>query len=223
MEIQRNDVRLRVWGDLACFTRPEMKVERVSYDVMTPSAARNILQCIAWKPSFDWIITQIDVLKPVLWTSVRRNEVGEVISVSNVTSAMKKGAGTLGMYVEENRQQRASLLLRDVEYIIHARLTLTGRASKDESETKFLEIFRRRASKGQCFLQPYLGCREFAAYFELVENGSTISTVSDSRDLGWMIYDLCYTGREITPTFFHAALNHGVVQVPSPYSEEIRA
>lgn len=216
-------IKLRVWGDYACFTRPEMKVERVSYDVMTPSAARNILQAILWKPSFDWEIIQIDVVKPVRWCSVRRNEVGAVISSNTVKTVMKTNSGHLGLYVEEERQQRAGMFLRDVEYVIHARIKLTTHAGQNESVTKFSEIFKRRASKGQCFSQPYLGCREFAAFFELItEEAKLPQTISDTRDLGWMLYDLDYSVDEIKPCFFRGVLADGKLKVPSPQSKDIR-
>ncbi|HEY9784254.1 MAG TPA: type I-C CRISPR-associated protein Cas5c [Candidatus Obscuribacterales bacterium] len=217
-----NAIKLRVWGDFACFTRPEMKVERVSYEVMTPSAARNILQCILWKPSFDWVVTQIDVLKPIRWALIRRNEVGQVIPMGSATSAMKSGTGRLALYVEDDRQQRAGLLLRDVEYLIHAQVQLTHRASADENIVKFIEIFKRRAEKGQCFTQPYLGCREFTAYFELVNGDSTErKPIEDSKDLGWMLHDLDFTGEEVIPGFFHAHLQSGRLLVPRFDSQEI--
>ena len=146
--------RLKVWGENACFTRPEMKVERVSYDVMTPSAARGILEAILWKPAIRWQVTRIDVLKPIRWTSVRRNEVGAVMSPR-----------TNGLFVEDQRQQRAGLFLRDVAYVIHAFFEMTDKAGAEDNVKKFEEMFMRRAEKGQCFHRPYLGCREFAAQF----------------------------------------------------------
>ena len=216
-------IKLRVWGDYACFTRPEMKVERVSYDVMTPSAARNILQAILWKPSFDWEITQIDVVKPVQWFSVRRNEVGAVISANTVQTAMKTNSGRLALYIEEERQQRAGMFLRDVEYVIHARIRLTEHAGSDESVTKFSEIFKRRAFKGQCFSQPYLGCREFAAFFVLLGEGIELPpSISDTQDLGWMLFDLDYSEDEIKPCFFRGLMEDGKLRIPSSQSQEIR-
>ncbi|RLB01594.1 MAG: type I-C CRISPR-associated protein Cas5, partial [Deltaproteobacteria bacterium] len=141
-----NPFRLKVWGANACFTRPEMKVERVSYDVMTPSAARGIFEAILWKPAIRWIITQIDVLKPIKWDSVRRNEVGAVMSPKSKC-----------LYIEKERQQRAGLILKDVEYIIHAYFELTERAGDSDNVTKFEQMFLRRAKKGQCYHRPYLG------------------------------------------------------------------
>ena len=217
-----NTVCLRVWGDYACFTRPEMKVERVSYDVMTPSAARGVLEAILWKPQIVWRVTQIDVLKPIRWTSVRRNEVASVISTDNVKTAMKRGKGTLGLYADEDRQQRAALILRDVDYLIHARFDLTAQAGSDDTLAKYAVMFLRRAEKGQCFNQPYLGCREFSAAFTKVDlAGSLPEPIANSHDLGWMLYDLEYQGSEPRPCFFRAQLDHGTMQVPEWNSEEI--
>jgi len=219
----KNRVKLRVWGDFACFTRPEMKVERVSYEVMTPSAARNILQAILWKPAMEWRINRIDVLKPIRWISIRRNELSSVIPTNSVIQAMKNPDHELGVYIEDDRQQRAGLFLRDVEYIIHADFSLTGRAGEGDNETKFREQFVRRASKGQCFLQPYLGCREFAAYFELLPNDEQDPLpVDETRVLGWMLYDLDYKGKEPGASFFQAELKHGRLNVPDPASAEVR-
>lgn len=208
-------VRLRVWGDFACFTRPEMKAERVSYDVMTPSAARNILQAICWKPAVDWEVLRIDVLRPIRWTSVRRNEVGSVVPTTSAISAMKRGAGSLALYVEEDRQQRAGLILRDVEYVIHARFHMTDRAGPYDNAGKFAEMFRRRAEKGQCVWQPYLGCREFSAFFAPVGDGEVITPVAETRDLGWVLHDFDY---EVTPSptprVFRAQLFEGRMDVP---------
>ncbi len=217
-----NAVCLRVWGDYACFTRPEMKVERVSYDVMTPSAARGVLEAILWKPQIVWRVTRIDVLKRIRWGSVRRNEVASVISMDNVKTAMNRGKGALGLYADEDRQQRAALLLREVDYLIHARFELTDQADPGDTLTKYAAMFRRRAEKGQCFNQPYLGCREFSAAFAWVDPaGPWPEPITDSRDLGWMLYDLEYRGSEPTPCFFRAQIDNGVVRVPAWDSEEI--
>lgn len=202
--------RLKVWGRNACFTRPEMKVERVSYDVMTPSAARGILEAILWKPAIRWKVTQIDVLNPVRWESVRRNEVGTVMSPR-----------TNGLFIEDQRQQRAGLLLRDVAYTIHACFEMTDKAGDDDNVIKFQEMFLRRAQKGQCFHRPYLGCREFAADFEIFTNGDTLpEPITETRDLGWMLYDIDhYTSDDnaaphccndnCRPAFFRAQLENG--------------
>ncbi|VAW66430.1 CRISPR-associated protein Cas5 [hydrothermal vent metagenome] len=212
---------LRVWGENACFTRPEMKVERVSYDVMTPSAARGVLEAVLWKPAIRWHIERIDVLKPIRWESVRRNEVGAVVSTGLVKTAMKSNRGRLGLYIEDNRQQRAGLLLRDVAYIIHASFEMTERAGSADNVNKFEDMFLRRAEKGQCFHRPYLGCREFSAYFELVTGKAPLSEPID-RDLGWMLHDMDYSGGEPMARFFRASLDRGMMIVPSIDSKEVR-
>jgi CRISPR-associated protein Cas5d len=199
-----------------------MKVERVSYDVMTPSAARGILEAILWKPAIRWVITRIDVLKPIRWASVRRNEIAAVVPVGSVKTVMSKG-GQLGLYIEDARQQRAGLLLREVDYLIHARFELTPRAGPDDNPQKFAEMFRRRAEKGQCFNQPYLGCREFAAAFKFVDPAGELPTpIAESLELGWMLYDIDYSGDEPRPRFFRAKLENGMLRVPPPDSEEVK-
>jgi CRISPR-associated protein Cas5d len=196
--------RLKVWGENACFTRPEMKVERVSYDVMTPSAARAILEAILWKPAIRWIVDRIDVLKPIRWESVRRNELGTVMS-----------ARTRGIYIEDCRQQRASLILRDVAYTIHAHFEMTERAGPNDSVTKFQEMFLRRAEKGQCFNTPYLGCREFSASFELLPMKCALpEPIKEDLDLGWMLNDLDFSLEPPQPRFFRAKMSAGVIHVP---------
>lgn len=213
---------LKVWGDYACFTRPEMKVERVSYDVMTPSAARAIFEAILWKPAIRWRVTKIEVLNPVRWISVRRNEVGAVASARSAQAAMGAGRGSLGIYIEDERQQRAGLFLRDVAYRIHAHFDLLPGAGENNSPGKFLDMFERRAERGQCFHQPYLGCREFAAHFEPVDPAAALpAPIAETRDLGWMVYDQDY-GDAITPRFFRAQLENGVVNIPAWDSEEVR-
>lgn len=194
---------LEVSGPYACFTRPEMKVERVSYDVITPSAARAIFDAILWKPAIRWRVQRIEVLAPIRWVSVRRNEVGKVASPRSD-----------GIFIEDDRQQRAGLFLRDVKYRLHADFAMTDKAGPDDSEAKFAEMFRRRAGAGQCFNQPYLGCREFSAAFRLVDPATEPATpISDTRDLGWMLYDLDFTGKEPQPQFFRAQLEQGVIDL----------
>ncbi len=212
---------LEVSGDFACFTRPEMKVERVSYDLITPSAARAIFESILWKPQIRWHISQIEVLNPIRWINLRRNELSGVISARNVKTAMKRGKGQLGTFIEEDRQQRAGLFLRDVRYRLHARLELLD---KSEQLEKYAQMFQRRARKGQCFNQPYLGCREFSADFRLLENSdSDPAAIAETRELGWMLYDLDYRDpASPTPRFFNARLEEGVVVVPSWESDEVR-
>lgn len=238
---------LEVASDFACFTRPEMKVERVSYDVMTPSAARAVFEAIVWKPAIRWRVTKIEVLKPIKWISVRRNEVGAVVSTRNVQTAMSAGSGDLGLYVEDERQQRAGLFLRDVAYRIHAYFELRDPsfhkshfthlskvsvnreedhllALSDNNATKFMNMFERRASRGQCVNQPYLGCREFACSFRLVEDvKAEPKPIGETKDLGWMLYDLDYSSpADPKPRFFPARMDSGVVNVPAWESEEVR-
>lgn len=206
--------RLKVSGRNACFTRPEMKVERVSYDVITPSAARGILEAILWKPAINWNILQIDVLNPIRWESVRRNEVGAVVSARNARAAMKTGKGRLGIHVEEQRQQRAGLFLRDVAYVIHAEFEMTDKAGSEDTVTKFTEMFIRRASNGQCFHRPYFGCREFPVDFEFVtKDAAPLQSIDITRDFGWMLYDMDYSDKEPMPQFFHAQMVNGSINL----------
>ncbi len=207
-------IQLKVWGDFACFTRPEMKVERVSYDVMTPSAARGIIEAIYWKPEIRWQITRVRVLKPIRFTSLRRNEVGSKIPAGSVATAMKRGRGALGMYIEDDRQQRAATILRDVAYVIEARFDILG---GENNVGKHLDQFNRRARDGRCFQRPYLGCREFPAEFALVEEGRPLPEVHPDlvgeRDLGYMLLDIDFNDG-MTPRFFRASLRDGVMDVP---------
>ena len=224
-----------------------MKVERVSYDVITPSAARAVFESIVWKPAVRWRVTKIEVLKPVKWISIRRNEVGAVASTRNVQTAMSTGSGNLGLYVEDERQQRAGLFLREVAYRIHAYFELrdpgfhkpyfphlskaTNNSGEDDllalpdnNPAKFMSMFERRASRGQCVNQPYLGCREFACSFRLVEDvRAEPQPIGETRDLGWMLYDLDYIdSADPKPRFFPARLNNGAIMVPAWESEEVR-
>lgn len=208
--------KIQVWGDYACFTRPEMKVERVSYDVMTPSAARGVLEAIHWKPAIRWVIDRIHVLKPIRFQSIRRNEVASKIPTSTARSAMRAGdLARMGLVIEENRQQRAMVALRDVAYVIEAHFELTSRAEADDTEAKHSEMFKRRAAKGQCFHQPCMGVREFPAYFALVDGDlppSELPSDQRERDLGWMLYDMDYSDPSAPqPMFFRAALRGGLL------------
>jgi len=209
---------LEVAGPFACFTRPEMKVERVSYDVMTPSAARSIFEAILWKPAIRWQVHRIEVLKPIRWINLRRNEVSAVVSTRNVQQAMSAGSGQLALYIEDERQQRAGYFLRDVAYRIHADLSLAPGCN--EPLMKYTEMFARRATKGQCVNQPYLGCREFAAAFSLVMPDAPAATpIGDTRELGWMLHDLDFTHpTDPQPRFFNAKIVAGVIEVP-PFEE----
>lgn len=241
---------LEVWGDYACFTRPEMKVERVSYDVPTPSAVRAVFEAILWKPAIRWQVIKIEVINPIKWISVRRNEVGTVMSDRSD-----------GIYAEEHRQQRAGLFLRDVRYRFYAvleyfpiekrknlkydpvpaflwdeeekqfneeelRAFQEGRDSitPDETPGKYLAMFERRARKGQCFNQPYLGCREFSCNFRFVDDPAVEpAPIAESRSLGFMLYDMDFSNLENPQAmFFNAEIKQGVVAVPSVDSEEIR-
>lgn len=214
---------LEVSGEFACFTRPEMKVERVSYDVITPSAARAIFEAILWKPAIQWQITKIEVLNPIKWMNLRRNEVESIVSTRTAKAAMKSGEGHLGIYVDEQRQQRASLLLKDVRYRLHGEFQITDNAGPQDSAAKFADMFRRRAEKGQCFNQPYLGCREFSCDFELVDAANGPEPIEHSADLGFMLYDLDYSDpASPQPLFFRAKMENGVVAVPDRHSGEVR-
>lgn len=223
-------IRLHIWGERACFTRPEMKGERVSYDIITPSAARGILEAIHWKPAIVWRIDRIHVLNPIRFESIRRNEVGDKISARNVTKAMKAGSTAgLAYYVDEgdNRQQRATTLLKDVAYVIEAHFELTAKAGSEDSVGKHLDIFNRRARKGQCFHTPCMGVREFPASFTLLEADDALPACKllpedQNRDLGWMLHDIDFAN-VATARFFRAQLTDGVVRVPAWHSEEIKA
>jgi len=210
-------IKLHCWGEWACFTRPEMKVERVSYDAMTPSAARGVVEAIYWKPEIRWRIDRIIVLKPIRFASVRRNEVRDKIATGAVTKAMKDGRGDLAFYVDEgdNRQQRATLMLRDVGYVIEAHFDLLG---GPDNIAKHLDQFNRRARKGSCFTRPYMGCREFVAHFALLEADGVMPAVDPSlageRDLGWMLHDIDF-GSEKQARFFRAVMQDGTIDVPA--------
>ncbi|TLU84321.1 MAG: type I-C CRISPR-associated protein Cas5 [Chlorobium sp.] len=227
---------LEVKGDYACFTRPEMKVERVSYDVITPSAARGIFEAIFWKPAIKWHILKIEILKPIKWVSVRRNEVG--------TTASERSRS---IFIEDNRQQRAGLFLQDVAYRLHAELEFIPPPArpkvirpvmeallensekdewqKDENPGKYNAMFERRASKGQCFNQPYLGCREFSCDFRLIDDiAQEQKAIDETRDLGFMLYDLDFVIKPDSPApaFFRAQLKNGVIEIPAWESEEVK-
>lgn len=220
-------IRLHCWGDWACFTRPEMKVERVSYDAMTPSAARGVVEAIYWKPEIRWHIDRITVLKPIQFTSVRRNEVKDKIG-AGAEKAMKDVVGNLAYFIDEpqnNRQQRATLMLRDVGYVIEAHIEIL---SGPDNIAKHLDQFNRRARKGSCFTRPYLGCREFAADFELLEEETATPAVDASlhgeRDLGWMLHDIDFSNiKDKQAKFFHAFMRDGVIDVAACAAEGVVA
>ncbi len=210
---------LEVWGDYACFTRPEMKVERVSYDVITPSAARGIFEAILWKPALNWHITKIEVMNPIKWISIRRNEVGKVITRPTAKQMAGEHVGILmGIYIEDERQQRAGLFLRDVRYRIYGYFelvdTFLSAEQKEAAEAKYAAMFERRAKKGQCFHRPYLGCREFACYFRLIDPKQEMDQpINETRDLGYMLYDIDFSEdpNDPTPQFFRAKMQNGVI------------
>jgi CRISPR-associated protein Cas5d len=228
---------LEVWGDYACFTRPEMKVERVSYDVMTPSAARAIFEAILWKPAIRWHVTKVEVLNPIKWISVRRNEVGKRVSSPTAKQMAGVLGAPMGIFIEDERQQRAGLFLRDVKYRIHGyfdfippeqRKTNHPAASEfwadaqestevvrlDETEAKYAAMFERRAKKGQCFHRPYLGCREFACDFKLINpQTEPAQPIDETRELGFMLYDLNFNADPTNPApqFFRAQLEKGIL------------
>lgn len=230
MEYFDKEFCLEVWGAYACFTRPELKVERVSYDVMTPSAARAIFESIFWKPAIRWQVTKIEVLNPIKWCNIRRNEVGAVASKNPIN-------------IEDKRQQKNSLLLQDVRYRIWAKLEFIPQwkrkesknplidgeevelLRKDENPGKYNAMFERRARKGQCFNQPYLGTREFSASFRLVdaENDVLDNPIQESRDLGLMLYDMDFDKDVEKPDamFYRAKMENGVIIVPPKNSEEV--
>ncbi len=224
---------VEVWGDYACFTRPEMKTERVSYDVMTPSAARGLLEAIYWHPGIRWVIDRVYVRAPIRFTSVRRNEVKSTVNARTAREVMERGSGELYLNASGDIQQRATLLLRDVRYVIQAHFNITQRAAPDDNAGKFQDIIKRRLDRGQFYHQPYFGCREFPAHFAPCrEVPPCPEELKGERDLGWMLYDMSWEDfdadprpleeRELHPRFFRAVLRDGVLEVPSPHSEEVR-
>lgn len=218
-------IRVEVWGDYALFTRPEMKTERVSYDVMTPSAARGLLESIYWHPGMKWCIDRIHVCSPIRFTNIRRNEVKDTISARKVKTVMEKGQGELYLATPESIQQRAAMVLRDVHYVIDARFDLTENAAPgDNAGRKFQDIIKRRLERGQCYSMPYFGTREFPAHFRrCTELPPCPDELKGVRDLGWMLLDMDYTNpQNITPRFFRASLTDGVMVVPPWDSEEVR-
>lgn len=210
-------VRLKVWGDYACFTRPEMKVERVSYDVITPSAARGILEAIYWKPEIRWIVDKIHVLKPIRFTNIRRNEVSCKLSTRNVQIVMSGGDADIAIFVEDERQQRAAMILKDVAYVIEAHFEITNR---DSNDGKHLDCFNRRARSGQCFHQPVLGCREFPAAFEPIER-EIPKAIEETRDLSWMLDDIDFNN-DMTAMFFHVQMNKGIIDIGKCREESMK-
>lgn len=218
-------ISLEVWGDYALFTRPEMKVERVSYDVITPSAARGLIEAIYWHPGLRWVVDRIHVCAPIRFTNLRRNEVKSTISARSACTVMERGKGELYLSTSSDIQQRAALLLRDVHYVIEAHFEMTAQAAPGDNPGKFQDIVKRRIQKGQFYHQPCFGCREFPAQFRWCEKLPPCPEELDSKtqDLGWMLYDMDYTDPEqIRPLFFRASLQNGVLNVPDQNSGEVR-
>lgn len=216
-------VSLEVWGDYACFTRPEMKTERVSYDVMTPSAARGVLESLYWHPGIRWIVDRIHVCAPIRFTNLRRNEVKSTISARSARTVMERGMGELYLVTSQDIQQRAAMLLRDVHYIIDAHFEITEQAAASDNSGKFQDIIKRRIKRGQFYSQPYFGCREFPAHFKACETPpSCPEELKGVHDLGYMLWDLDYSDPEnISPLFFRAVLRDGVLEVPARDSGEV--
>ena len=210
-------IRLEVWGDYACFTRPELKTERVSYDVMTPSAARGLLEAVYWHPGMRWVIDRVRVCAPIRFTNLRRNEVKATINARSVRTVMERGKGELWLAAPEEIQQRAAMLLRDVRYVIEAHFDLTDKAAPGDNPGKFQDIMRRRVERGQFYHQPCFGCREFPAHFRACEELPPCpEELKGERDLGYVLWDMDYSDPEnIVPLFFRAKLKDGVLEVPT--------
>lgn len=216
-------VKLEIWGDYACFSRPEMKVERVSYDIMTPSAARGMLEAIYWHPGMKWVVDRIQVCNPIRFTNIRRNEVKDTVSARNVKAVMTKGSGELFLATPESIQQRAAMVLRDVRYVIEAHFVMTEKAETSDSPGKFQSIMQRRMEKGQFYHQPCFGVREFPANFKpCSEKHECPDELKGEKDLGWMLLDMDYSNPEsINPLFFRAVMRDGVLVVPSAENEGV--
>ena len=235
-------IQLEVWGDYALFTRPEMKVERVSYDIMTPSAARGLVEAIYWHPGLRYTVDRIYLLKPfgldpedeasteeytqrpIRFTNIRRNEVKSTLSARSARTVMERGKGELYLCTSDDIQQRAALLLRDVRYVIEAHFDMTSQAAPGDNPGKFQDIVKRRIKKGQFYHQPCFGCREFPAHFRWCEELPPCpKELLGERDLGWILYDMDYTNPEdIRPLFFRGTLRDGVLEVPARESGEVR-
>lgn len=216
-------VTIEVWGDYACFSRPEMKVERVSYDVLTPSAARGLLEAIYWHPGMRWIIDRIHVCAPIRFTNIRRNEVKDVIRREKIKTAMEKGVGELYLATPECIQQRAAMILRDVRYVIEAHFEMTDQAAPGDNPGKFQDIITRRLARGQFYHQPCFGVREFPAHFAACDKLPPCpEELRGEKDLGWMLLDMDYSDPEnISPMFFRAVLRDGVLEVPNRFGQGV--
>ena len=216
---------MEVWGKYACFTRPEMKTERVSFDIMTPSAARGLVEAVYWHPGIRWVVDRIHVLAPIRFTNIRRNEVKSTISARSARTVMDRGKGELYLVTQQDIQQRAAMLLRDVRYVIEAHFDfLPEKAAPGDNTGKFQDLVTRRIAKGQFYHQPYFGCREFPASFAPCESiPACPEELRGERDFGYMLYDMDFTDPEnIRPLFFRAVLRDGVLEVPPRDSEEVK-
>lgn len=211
-------IKLKVWGDYACFTRPEMKAERMSYDVMTPSAARGVLEAIHWKPAIRWVVDGIHVLNEIRFDNIRRNEVDKKAAIPSMAAMNGQEVHEISLSAVDNRQQRATLMLRDVAYMIEAHFDIVKeRAGIEDTEEKHYNIALRRMRKGQCYHRPYLGCREFPAHFELVEGDILLTSFYSGKgkmDLGWILNDIVFDDDKIA-RFFYAEMVDGHIDVPS--------
>lgn len=217
-------IRLEVWGDYACFSRPEMKTERVSYDVMTPSAARGILDAIYWHPGLKWVVDRIYVCSPIKFTNIRRNEVKDVVSAAKARTVMTRGTGELYLVTSQRILQRAAMVLRDVHYVIEAHFVMTDKAAKSDNPGKFQDIMMRRMEKGQFYHEPCFGVREFPVHFQPYTDGtaSCPDELLGEKDLGWMLLDMDYSNpADIRPMFFRAVMRDGVIEVPAHNNEEV--
>ena len=207
-------IKVEVWGDYALFTRPEMKVERVSYDVMTPSAARGLIESIYWKPAIYWVIDKIHVCNPIEFTNIRRNEVKSKLLSSTARSVMNGGQKELFINTSADIQQRASMLLKNVRYIIEAHFELTEKAGETDTVEKHYNVALRRLRNGQYFHAPSMGCREFPANFRLYEDSRIQTAYSGTKDLGFMLYEMDYSNPEdIQPIFFRALMQDGTIDL----------
>ena len=206
-------IQLEVWGDYALFSRPELKVERMSYDVPTPSAARGLVEAVYFHPGLRWHIDRIHVLEPICFSSIRRNEVDSKLPSSAARSAMQGSGSPLYLATSQSIVQRASLVLQKVRYVIEAHFTMTDRAAPGDNPGKFQDIVKRRLRKGACYSTPYLGCRECTAHFRQWEGGE-IPAIDETRDLGYMLYDMDYSDEnDIQPMFFRAKMERGMIDL----------
>lgn len=208
-------IRVHVWGDYALFSRPELKVERCSYDMITPSAARGLLESVYWHPGLKYHIDRIYVCKPIRFTSVRRNEIKSKVLASSAMSIMNGSRKDISISSKKEIVQRAALILKDVDYVIEAHFDMTEKACEMDNPGKFKDIIMRRLRQGACYHQPYFGCREFPANFELFEKDEVETAYPGERkDLGFMLFDMDYTDTErIQPMFFRAILEDGILDL----------